>query len=634
MSNQVNIYNQFVRNYSIALIPLSLFGIFLAKDQFNIFYTSYLILWGILVKNYWFNFKLPSLANVNHQVRKINDKKSYFKNITIIPIILVVLLIGQLFTLFLEVVLTQIIEVDSFVTKTAISLVPTILTTVLVKIITFIFDKTIDPKINYIITIWTSFTPLLLTLFIYLPFGYKLNFDGHLLNIKNKVENSYFYKDNMNIITNDFKINQLRFMDQYKYFIITNQLVALALENILPKILNKDLKYIEPLDLSLGYLRYIMNFGFVVVFSNIWSISPIISLLFTLINLYIDQYKIKKGKVTNNYNNEFNVLVKTMYQIMNLFTVLSSLVQPALIVMYRYSSIPDVGLTLNNSDNWFKSSPVNFDYSLVIAIAFSIEHLCFGLDKIIKKLCITKLFKESNTKPTEVEQDVDKNEQKNDTAKSTSFEPKQTETKTVVETVPAAEKDTPKPIPDVAKDPKITEPTAEVASKIKSIKTIKHENIIPGDILADVTGEDSDLSNGATLPDLLPISKSSIKEKELVTEKPAKIPSTVESQSPSLIKTDASHKHPVLNNYVPETSPSLAADAALKQPIQGVVKEIKDISKTLGDKHEVQKGKNVITTAVKRVEPSKSLKKRISSESVVSKLKDKKKKKKIFGLKI
>ena len=634
MSNQVNIYNQFVRNYSIALIPLSLFGIFLAKDQFNIFYTSYLILWGILVKNYWFNFKLPSLANVNHQVRKINDKKSYFKNITIIPIILVVLLIGQLFTLFLEVVLTQIIEVDSFVTKTAISLVPTILTTVLVKIITFIFDKTIDPKINYIITIWTSFTPLLLTLFIYLPFGYKLNFDGHLLNIKNKVENSYFYKDNMNIITNDFKINQLRFMDQYKYFIITNQLVALALENILPKILNKDLKYIEPLDLSLGYLRYIMNFGFVVVFSNIWSISPIISLLFTLINLYIDQYKIKKGKVTNNYNNEFNVLVKTMYQIMNLFTVLSSLVQPALIVMYRYSSIPDVGLTLNNSDNWFKSSPVNFDYSLVIAIAFSIEHLCFGLDKIIKKLCITKLFKKSNTKPTEVEQDVDKNEQKNDTAKSTSFEPKQTETKTVVETVPAAEKDTPKPIPDVAKDPKITEPTAEVASEIKSIKTIKHENIIPGDILADVTGEDSDLSNGATLPDLLPISKSSIKEKELVTEKPAKIPSTVESQSPSLIKTDASHKHPVLNNYVPETSPSLAADAALKQPIQGVVKETKDISKTLGDKNEVQKGKNVITTAVKRVEPSKSLKKRISSESVVSKLKDKKKKKKIFGLKI
>ena len=634
MSNQVNIYNQFVRNYSIALIPLSLFGIFLAKDQFNIFYTSYLILWGILVKNYWFNFKLPSLANVNHQVRKINDKKSYFKNITIIPIILVVLLIGQLFTLFLEVVLTQIIEVDSFVTKTAISLVPTILTTVLVKIITFIFDKTIDPKINYIITIWTSFTPLLLTLFIYLPFGYKLNFDGHLLNIKNKVENSYFYKDNMNIITNDFKINQLRFMDQYKYFIITNQLVALALESILPKILNKDLKYIEPLDLSLGYLRYIMNFGFVVVFSNIWSISPIISLLFTLINLYIDQYKIKKGKVTNNYNNEFNVLVKTMYQIMNLFTVLSSLVQPALIVMYRYSSIPDVGLTLNNSDNWFKSSPVNFDYSLVIAIAFSIEHLCFGLDKIIKKLCITKLFKKSNTKPTEVEQDVDKNEQKNDTAKSTSFEPKQTETKTVVETVPAAEKDTPKPIPDVAKDPKITEPTAEVASKIKSIKTIKHENIIPGDILADVTGEDSDLSNGATLPDLLPISKSSIKEKELVTEKPAKIPSTVESQSPSLIKTDASHKHPVLNNYVPETSPSLAADAALKQPIQGVVKETKDISKTLGDKNEVQKGKNVITTAVKRVEPSKSLKKRISSESVVSKLKDKKKKKKIFGLKI
>jgi len=140
------------------------------------------------------------------------------------------------------------------------------------------------------------------------------------------------------------------------------------------------------------------------------------------------------------------------------------------------------------------------------------------------------------------------------------------------------------------------------------------------------------LKENATTKDFLSNENKVIKE--LVTENPAKIPLTVESQSPSLIKTDASHKHPVLNNYVPETSPSLAADAALKQPIQGVVKEIKNTSKTLGDKHEVQKGKNVITTAVKRVEPSKSLKKRISSESVVSKLKDKKKKKKIFGLKI
>lgn len=645
MSDQVKIYTQFIKNYCIALVPLSLFGLYSFNDQFSIFYTFYLILWGILLKNYWFNFKLPLITHVNHKSRKITNKKVFFKNLVIIPIILVALLVGQVLTLFLEVVLTQLIRIDSFVLKTVVSLVPTILTTVLVKLITFIFDKTIDPKINYIITIWTSFTPLLLTLFVYLPLGYKLNFNDHLLSIQDRIQRSYLYNNNMKIITNDFKIDEQRFIDQYKYFTITNQIVSLALENLLPKVMNKDLKYIEPLDLNLGYLKYIMNFGFIVVFSNIWSLSPAISILFILINFYIDKFKIKKGKVVNNPSHDFNSLVKTMYQIVTLFTVLSSIVQPALILMYRYSKIPGVGLAVNDSSNWFKSSPVNIDYSLVIAVAFGIEHLCFGLDKIIKKLSITKLSKVANTKPLEVEEKVQSQETSKDTAVTSSFKPKEAEIndekepvtdikKSVVETTdPQVEE--PKPVVEtpLVNDDKIPEPETTQQGNKKPINPMKFDNVIPGDILADVTGDDPDLSNGATLPDVLPISAAA-KKPVSSTKEAIRTPPSVVEPNVSTEHKDNDHKHPVLNDVVPEVSPARAADAALNHPTQATVREHGHTSKNLGTEQPKQHTSNIINSKVVKSEPARSLRKKHSHESVFSKIKDKKKKKKIFGLKI
>lgn len=629
MTDQVKIYTQFITNYCIALVPLSLFGLYSFNDQFSIFYTLYLILWGILVKNYWFNFKLPSITQVDHNPRKITNKRVFFKNIIITPIILVALLVGQVFTLLLEVVLTQVIQIDSFVLKTIISLVPTILTTLLVKLTTFIFDKTIDPKIDYIITIWTSFTPLLLTLFVYLPLGYKLNFNNHLLSIQDRVQRSYLYNNNMKIITNDFKINQQRFIDQYKYFIITNQVVSLALENILPKVLNKNFNYIEPLDLNLGYLKYIMNFGFIVVFSNIWSLSPLISMLFILVNFYIDGIKIKKGKINNIHSNDFNSLVKTMYQIVTLFTVLSSIVQPALILMYRYSKIPGVGLANNDSSNWFKSSPVNMDYSLIIAVAFGIEHLCFGLDKVIKKLSITKLSKTTNTKPVEVEDKV-QHQASDDSAMTTSYKPREPETNVEEEPEVEVKEPVPEKSPVVSANEE-SKPVTTQTNNNKPVQPIKYDNVIPGDILADVTGDDADLSNGATLPDVLPISETAKK-----TSLPTKQPTISSSEKPKVspIHKDNDHKHPVLKNDVPEVSPAMAADAALKHTTQTTVRQHNHTEKNLGTEQPKQYENNVISSKVMKQDPAKSLRKKHSDESIFSKIKDKKKKKKIFGLKI
>ncbi|OBA25028.1 hypothetical protein HANVADRAFT_90951 [Hanseniaspora valbyensis NRRL Y-1626] len=265
----------------------------------------------------------------------------------------------------------------------ALSLIPTILTTVLVKVSTLIFDKTIDIRSNYIITIWSSYAPLLITLFVYLPLGYKLNYNNNLDNIFEKVKN---YHANWSTITSDYKINQLRFMDQFRYFMITNQVVALGLDNLLPKVLNKDLKYIEPLNLKLGYLKYLLNFGFLVIFSNMWSLAPLISLVFVLINYYIDSYKIKKGKYV--VDDDINI-----GQLMVIFNWLASIVQPALILMYRNSSLPKVGVS-SFDKSWFTKSPVAVDKSYVLAGAFLIEHFNIGLDRVFGNLSLQKFAKE------------------------------------------------------------------------------------------------------------------------------------------------------------------------------------------------------------------------------------------------
>ncbi|KAL6927298.1 hypothetical protein ACO0SA_003596 [Hanseniaspora valbyensis] len=393
-SIKLELYTTFIKTYIVALIPLSIFGSWLVTDQFSIWYTIYLLIWGLLFKNYWVHYKSKKILSKKYKqnisttsssssVFVSENRFKFIKNVTLIPIILAILLIGQISTFCLEILITQLSVIENNYLKMALSLIPTILTTVLVKIATLIFDKTIDIRSNYIITIWSSYAPLLITLFVYLPLGYKLNYNNNLDNIFEKVKN---YHANWSTITSDYKINQLRFMDQFKYFMITNQVVALGLDNLLPRVLNKDLKYIEPLNLKLGYLKYLLNFGFLVIFSNMWSLAPLISLVFVLINYYIDSYKIRKGKYV--VDDDINI-----GQLMVIFNWLASIVQPALILMYRNSSLPNVGVS-SFDKSWFTKSPVAVDKSYVLAGAFLIEHFNIGLDRVFGKLSLQKLAKE------------------------------------------------------------------------------------------------------------------------------------------------------------------------------------------------------------------------------------------------
>lgn len=675
---KLELYTTFIKVYIVALIPLSLYGSWLINDQFSIWYTIYLLLWGLILKNYWVHYKSKNILSKSYYTTvapafDIQDRMKFIKKITLIPAILIILLLGQLSTFCLEILITQLAVIKNTYLKMVLSLVPTILTTVLVKIFTLIFNKAIDIKSNYIITIWTSYVPLIITLFVYIPLGYKLNYNNHLATIFNKVNS---FHSNWTTITSGFKIHQLRFMDQFKYFIITNQVAALALDNVLPKVLNKDIKHIEPLNLKLGYLKYLLNFGFLVIFSNTWSLAPLISLIFVLINYYIDSYKIKKGKFI--IDEDLNI-----DEIMTTFNWLASIIQPALILMYKNTILPGVGIS-SFDNSWFSKSPLAVDKSFVLAGAFIIEHLNIGLDKVLGKLTLQKYKKEFK----KVQKRFIKREPEEEKAvtnavghstgfKSTSFEKEDPLLKKPV--LDSASIVTKKAsLKNKSSNASASAPVPESVDTVEP--TIPDEHSVGNDpsIIKDFSAESQesddhsgvDLSVGATLPELIPTSTnydlrhgltqqkelkpSSIAAIEPVVSPIPAVNSPIPAKKEQLLKTE--EKIPHHGSVTKNKAESVAA------PVPVVpVKSSKNINRNPSQLHHhhhssaphqkapeksgtlsSQAANASLNRGIRGIEKDLDLplKHRKSSETILSRVslvksdKGKKKRKKLFGIKI
>lgn len=548
---KLELYTTFIKVYIVALIPLSLYGSWLIKDQFSIWYTIYLLLWGLIFKNYWVHYKSKKILGKSYgstvaPAFDVQDRRKFIKKVVLIPAILIVLLLGQFSTFCLEILITQLAVIENTYLKMILSLIPTILTAVLVKIFTLIFVKAIGIRSNYIIIIWTSYVPLFITLFVYIPLGYKLNYNNHLSTIFNRVHS---FHSNWTTITSGYKINQFRFMDQFKYFIITNQVVLIAVNNVLPKVLNKDVKFIQPLNLRNGYLKYLLNLGFLIIFSNVWSLAPLISLVFVLINYYIDSYKIKKGKFIIDEDLDMDKILTT-------FNWLASLVQPALIFMYRDTMLPGVG-TSSSDSLWFSKSPLAVDKSFVLAGTFIIEHLAFGLDKVLSKLTLQKYNKEfkSEQKQFIKREPIEEKVVVNAVGHSTGFKSKPLETedplpkKSAIHSAPVVAKET--SLENVSRNASVSEPAPEVNEAVKPI--IPDENSVINDpsIIKDssaISQESDDhskvdLSVGATLPELIPTS-TNYDFRHGLNQKKEEPPSTGSTASA------ASHL-PIVNSQLP-----------------------------------------------------------------------------------
>ena len=221
--------------------------------------------------------------------------------------------------------------------KSLLTLLPTVLISVFVPILTIVYNAVTDIIIKwenhdnqysknnsilvktFVLNFLTGYVPLIITSFIYLPFAHLVQ--PHLGDIKTTIatyagENRFYTKYLLKLKSQEeFKINQGRLDAQFFYFIVTNQVIQLVLKYILPLGLRFVFNFIETkiqkkpqlqtkddnpdesiwlhnVRLSLKLPEYnvdddfrglVLQFGYLIMFGPVWPLAPLVCIIFNLI---------------------------------------------------------------------------------------------------------------------------------------------------------------------------------------------------------------------------------------------------------------------------------------------------------------------------------------------------------------
>lgn len=348
-------YHYFINSYIAWLFPLAVIGfvcniIFL---RYSIVFTVINLIWSIA---FYLNWKLTQsklakkwgLSKNIHKlerptsVENLNEPsyKILLKELGFIPTALVfvcILVLCQFFCFTVEIFLNEIYDGPL---KPYLSLVPTILLSLMVPVVTMGYNLFVSRSLKwegharnssltysrvfktFVFNFLTSYMALFITSFLYLPFGYKLN--SFLPSFESRYN---VYK--LTLRKDSFSINGTRLNLQYQYFMIINQIIGLALEFVLPLVLPKILNHptvkglmgkeeeekvvfkdsedekeylldirsmlqLPDYDIDDDYRQLVLQFGYLVLFGPVWSLGPLCSLIVTLIQQKLDFLKILK----------------------------------------------------------------------------------------------------------------------------------------------------------------------------------------------------------------------------------------------------------------------------------------------------------------------------------------------------
>ncbi|KAI0555479.1 calcium-activated chloride channel-domain-containing protein [Xylaria curta] len=174
----------------------------------------------------------------------------------------------------------------------------------------------------FVVNFVTSYTPLFLSAFVYMPFGNLMMPYLHIFTTTARK----FYTDKT-ITTQEFHINPDRLKGQMVYFAVTAQIVNVALEFVVPYVkqvmfkkveraqakraANQDDKSIQDVpeerkflqrvrdeaklgvyDVAVDYREMVVQFGYLSLFSSIWPLTPLSFLVNNWIELRSDAMKI------------------------------------------------------------------------------------------------------------------------------------------------------------------------------------------------------------------------------------------------------------------------------------------------------------------------------------------------------
>ncbi|KAH9202622.1 calcium-activated chloride channel-domain-containing protein, partial [Zygosaccharomyces rouxii] len=462
------LYFFYFKNYIRWLLPISLVGVVcrffsrsVAPWEFNITYTSILIVWSLLFTSSWIYYFEPLHAKKLGKVLDVvtpSDKKLsaphevLYKKFVFLPVALLFaasLVAVQFLCFFIEIFVTQLYS-GPF--SGILALLPTALISAVVPVLTLIYNKLfVDPLVkwengpnpkksktekNYILTFLTSYVPLFITLFVYLPLGHKFTPD-----LQGGVA-SYAKKYHIPVIASDFIVDINRYKKQFFYYTVTAQIINMVLDNVVPLVLDvlvpslaKDgnrsqsdvvakidsvvqSRYPQDFDLwkkvqlfhssnygefdvDQNYSKLVVQFGYIAMFSIIWPLAPLIFTIIDLIIFRADLWRaFTKSKPSGNPTDlqvakggahKVHVSSSPWNGILEKTTHLSFIVSVTLLLMYRYSNLPGVGLStsLEKRDNWFKESPLVYSWPKILLAAAAAEHLALLGYLYVKDICLS-----------------------------------------------------------------------------------------------------------------------------------------------------------------------------------------------------------------------------------------------------
>ncbi|KAL6942152.1 hypothetical protein ACO0QE_003318 [Hanseniaspora vineae] len=470
----VALHFAYAQTYIQALVPLAVCGAVMrfmfSSWEFNYSYTAYLFLWSFVFTNYWKHFKEPSLQYLassnkeavsafDYDVEVIKEKSGFLfiKKLMFVPVawtFMICLLSFQLLCFIIEIFLSQLYNGPL---KSILTLTPIVLGTVFIPIITGIYSTFVDKMVKwenspitahrssiekkFTLTFMTSYVPLFITLFVYLPSGYLLN--PYLNSIR-----EFCSKIHVSVEDGAFHVDVNRFRGQFFYFTVTGQVIAIAMEYLVPLLMNifkktykfKDLKKINEADnsqesamLSLlresvfnswgafdpveSYGKYIIQFGFITMFSTIWPLAPLVTIVFNIIIFKVDLWKAltkativkpeeehgmplgKQSQTAASVSNKSTTFL-TIYPWNNILTFLAwcaTLVSPSLILMYKFSLFPGVGfdfdIAMEKRSLEYLEAPISVDWKTIVAFVAVVEHFGFIINYIFGKLATFKAEK-------------------------------------------------------------------------------------------------------------------------------------------------------------------------------------------------------------------------------------------------
>lgn len=453
----VGFYFAFFSFYLGSLAILSVFGLmaYVRSKSYSLTYafvnlvwgTSFWLLWkrreGYLA-NFWgvqnshkideYNAELTSLNKDFERVSSYKHRDRYegrrfLKQVAFVPIALVfvaILVSYQLGCFVIEIFLTEIYDGPG---KSLLNLLPTVLITVFVPILTAAYNFVVEQYLTwenhdnrytrtdsfvvktFVLNFLTGYVPLLITSFIYLPFAHLITPQLPVIQqtiASNINSNRYLYKYLTKIKSQqEFVINQERLNGQFFFFTVISQVIALVLKYVLPLILAPTIKFVtekvtgkkavvtkdDPVEAA--WLKRVrvavtlpeynvnddfrglaMQYGYLIMFGPVWTLAPLVSLIFSALTFKLDEFKLASGKYFRPPAATRVDSIHPWDYAFLLLTWIGSVVSPVVTAFYRHGTKPPKPL----GQFAFDKASVNISSSTVlILVFFASEHLFFAL---------------------------------------------------------------------------------------------------------------------------------------------------------------------------------------------------------------------------------------------------------------